>query len=117
MTRPAAKGDRRAVVIHSNQVVADDLVDILRGAGMQDVQSARSLCAIVPGPAEVVVFEGPMARLVGTEHLFQWSLQNVPLILLSGTASSVPSTRNVRLVQQPFRSEDILGALKSFFRH
>lgn len=114
MNVPQSASNGMCIIIHANPVVAQDLSEILSGAGYsgntEDLIS--SVSDKTAGEARLVVADLEIDALTSSPHGSDWLAQGVPIILLRGspdTTASLPE--GVHFLDQPFCTEHVVALL------
>lgn len=104
------------IVVHDSPLVAQDLEGVLQDAHIADVRSYRSLDETEGAPCRLAIVAGHHDDVVAHPIVRDWIESGVPLLILNGRATGAGETGNIQSVAQPFRSEDIVAALRNLLR-
>ncbi|MEY8837419.1 hypothetical protein AB9K41_00095 [Cribrihabitans sp. XS_ASV171] len=103
------------LVLHPSPVIGTDLSDILVEGGLprESVVIAAALDAVPSAFARLVIVDGGMLKKAGPTHLNDFQQQGTPLLVLDGgSMPDLPQSPFIRTVAQPFRTADVLHALR-----
>ncbi|GAB5448009.1 hypothetical protein [Gymnodinialimonas sp.] len=109
---PSGQANAPCIIIHSNVLVAEDLRDILMNAGAQNVVVYTDFADVTEDRATVVFASGGLERTLSAPQFDAWALNGTPVVLLDdGHRSEAASQHGLHLLNEPFRTEDVIALL------
>lgn len=112
MDRLSAKPRGRCVIVHTNRLVAEDLRQLLLALGADTVDIATALEEVRPGLDAVVFVEGAATALHDTPKIAEWHAAGTPVVAMNGRRGTDGPVRGIHLLEQPFRSDDVVALLR-----
>jgi hypothetical protein len=110
--RDRERGRGTIYIAHPNPFIAQDLREILAGTGLSKVATVPSLAEVPTDEVRLVVALERADRLTAIPQFRHWTAFNVPILLIDGLRTRVPSLPNIAFLDQPFCTDDVVAALR-----